>query len=38
LKVIGIAVVIVGLLMSQLGEMLNKRALKKSGLTHSTYP
>jgi drug/metabolite transporter (DMT)-like permease len=37
LKVIGIAVVIVGLLMSQLGEMLNKRSLKKNALKHSTY-
>jgi len=37
LKVIGIAIVIVGLLMSQLGELLNRRAEKKNGLKHSTY-
>lgn len=37
LKVIGIAVVIVGLLMSQLGEVLNKRAERKNGFKHSTY-
>ena len=37
LKVIGIAIVIVGLLMSQLGEVLNRRAERKNGFKHSTY-